>query len=70
MSETGPSIGFSTSVADTHAADEIADTEEGIKRYTKQVFSEIMDVVHSIVPKGDVDFDDRDPEEIKGHHSR
>jgi len=29
-----------------------------------------MDVIHSVVPRGEGDFDDRDPEEIKGQHSR
>jgi hypothetical protein len=49
---------------------DVADTEEGIKRYTQKTYAEIMDVIHSIVPRGDGDFDDRDLEEIKGYHMR
>jgi len=29
-----------------------------------------MDVIHSVVPRGDGDFDERDPEEIKGYHMK
>ena len=29
-----------------------------------------MDVIHSIVPRGDGDFDERDPEEIKDYHKK
>ena len=46
------------------------DYEEGIKKYTKKIYSELLDIVQSILPESIDDREDRlsPPEDIKGYH--
>lgn len=47
------------------------DYDEGIKRYTKKIYSELIDIIQNTLPEGsNADNDDKNPEELKGYHSR
>jgi len=45
----------------------VYDLDEGLKKYQKKVYSELIDVVQSILPEGE---EEKSPEELKGYHSK
>ena len=48
------------------------DFEEGVKRYTKRIYSEMIDLVQSILPEQVEEREEKNthPEEIKGYHAK
>ena len=53
------------------SVNEVYDYDEGIRKHSKRIYSEIIDVIQSVVPTGDaLDTDEKNPEEIKGYHHK
>lgn len=46
----------------------VYDYDEGIRKYTKKIYTDILDVVTSILPEGSEQAEDKNPEELKGYH--
>jgi len=48
------------------------DYEEGVKKYTKKIYSEILDVISTILPETTEDKEDKlfQPEELKSFHHK
>jgi hypothetical protein len=51
---------------------QVYDYEEGVKKYTKKIYSEILDVITSILPEPLEDREDKlfQPEELKSLHHK
>lgn len=48
----------------------IYDYEEGIKKYQRKIYAELIDVVQGILPEALADMEEKNAEEIKGYHTQ